>query len=87
MSLKIALSVEILSQKPSSSLARMLLLTKWCFNLWKRSNSNILEKPVNKKIGLPFDTCDLSPFLKHGFIIAHFRQFGKIPQINDLLEM
>jgi len=29
--------------------------------------------------------CDLSPCLKHGFIIAYFRQFVQIPQVKDLL--
>jgi len=49
------------------------------------SNSNILEKPVNKNIGLQFDIYDLSLFLKHGFIIAYFRQSGQIPEVTDLL--
>jgi len=49
------------------------------------SNSNNLEKQVNKKIGLWFDICDLSPFLKHGFIMASFRRSRQIPEVNDLL--
>jgi hypothetical protein len=49
------------------------------------SDLNILEKPVHKEIGLQFDICDLSPILKHGFIIAYIRQFGQIPQVIDLL--
>jgi hypothetical protein len=52
MSLKIALSVETLSKKPNCPLIKLLLLTKGWYNLWKISNSNILEKPGNKEIGL-----------------------------------
>jgi len=45
---KTALSVETLSWQPHCSLARMLLLTKWYFNIWKLSNSNILKETVSK---------------------------------------
>jgi len=44
----------------------------------KMSNSNILDKSINKEIGVKFYTCDLSPF---------FWQFGKITQVSDLLEI
>jgi len=50
------------------------------------SNWNILEKPVNKEIGPQFDTRDFSLFLKNGFIIVYFRQFGQITQVRDLLK-
>jgi hypothetical protein len=49
------------------------------------SNSNIVEKPFNKEIGLQSNISDLSPFLKHGFLTGYFRWSGQIPDVSDLL--
>jgi len=51
------------------------------------SFSIILEKEVNKDIGLQLDISCLFPFLKIGLTTAYFNLSGKTPVLRTALQM
>jgi hypothetical protein len=51
------------------------------------SFSKILEKEINKYIGINLDVLGLSPLLKIGITVEYFNLDGKKPTSRDLLKM
>jgi len=49
--------------------------------------AKILEKDINKDIGLKLDILCLSPVLKIGITVGYFNLHGKEPNSRDLLKM
>jgi len=58
-----------------------------CINSCINNFLKILEKDINKDIGLKLDILSLSPVLKSGITVEYFNLDGKEPNSRDLLKM